>query len=61
MVLCQGWEYFCHHHGIVVGDLLILRISGLGLKMQIFNKKSSNMCTVRCTRHKCLGDFPLAL
>ena len=41
MVLGRGWEYFCRHPRIVAGDLLVPRISMLGLKVHIFNKKSS--------------------
>ena len=61
MVLGRGWEYFCHRHQVVAGDILVMRISGLGMKVQIYNGKTSTAYPVRCHRHKCLGDFYLAL
>ena len=37
MVLGRGWNYFCRRHRIIPGDLVVVRISGLGLKVQIYN------------------------
>ena len=47
MVLGRGWNYFCHRHRIVPGDIVIVRISGLGLNIQIYNHNSSVMCRFR--------------
>ena len=33
MVLGRGWEYFCRRRKIVPGDLLVFRLSGLGLNV----------------------------
>ncbi|KAE8804412.1 hypothetical protein D1007_19442 [Hordeum vulgare] len=41
MVLGCCWQYFCLRHMIVLGDLVLLRICGLGLKVQIYNHDSS--------------------
>ena len=48
-------------HRIVPGNLVVLRISGLGLKVQIYNRDSSIRCRVRCSRHNCIGDLAFAL
>ena len=61
MVLGRGWEYFYRRHNIVSGDLVVLRISGLGLKVQVYNHNSSIGCRVRCSRHNCIGDVVFAL
>ncbi|XP_073367809.1 uncharacterized protein [Aegilops tauschii subsp. strangulata] len=45
MLLGRGWKYFCGQHKIVPGDLVVFKLSDLGLKMQIFNANSSNICT----------------
>src|SRR4051812_1223760 len=41
MVLGGGWNFFCDRHKVVPGDILVIRISGLGLKVQIYNHKRS--------------------
>ena len=46
MVLGHGWEYFCQRHKIVPCDLLVPRLFVLGLKVQIFNANTSNICRV---------------
>ena len=56
MVLGRGRQYFCRRHMIIPGDLLVLRIFGL-----IYNKNSSIMCKVRCTRHNCISNISLVL
>ena len=56
MVLGRGWDYFCRRHRIVPGDLIVVRISGLGLKVQIYNHDSSVMCRFHCSRHNCVDD-----
>ena len=61
MVLGRGWNYFCRGHRIVPGDLVIVRILGLGLKVQIYNHDSSVMCRFRCTRHSCVGNIEHAM
>ena len=61
MVLGQGWNYFCCRHRIVPGDLVVVRISGLGLKVWIYNHDSSDMCRFRCSRHNCLGGIEQAM
>ena len=61
MVLGRGWNYFCRRHRIVPGDLVVVRISGLGLKVQIYNHDSSVMCRFRCSRHNCVGDIEHAM
>lgn len=61
MVLGRGWDYFCRRHKIVPGDLLVLRLFGLDLKVQVYNASSSIMCKVRCQKHSCLGDIRRAL
>ncbi|KAE8789597.1 Protein transport protein Sec31A [Hordeum vulgare] len=35
MVLGRGWEYFCDRHRIVPSDLLVFKLSGLGIMVQI--------------------------
>ncbi|KAE8785603.1 Protein transport protein Sec31A [Hordeum vulgare] len=57
MLLGRGWNYFCLRHRIVHGDLLVLRISGLGLKVQIYNHDSLMMCRFRCNKHICVGNI----
>ena len=57
MVLGRGWEYFCCRHKIVPGDLVVFKLSGLGLKVQIFNANTSNICKVQCSKHNCIGDI----
>ena len=61
MVLRRGWNYFCRHHQIVPGDLVVVRISGLGRKVQIYNHDSSVMCRFHCRRHNCVGDIEHAM
>ena len=61
MVLGRGWNYFCHRHRIVPGDLLIVRFSRVGLKVQIYNHDSSIMCRFRCSKHSCVGDIAHAM
>ena len=61
MVLGRGWNYFCHRHRIVPGDLLIVRFSRVGLKVQIYNHDSSIMCMFRCSKHRCVGDIAHAM
>ena len=61
MVLGWGWNYFCRRHQIIPGDLIIVRIPGLGLKVQIYNHDSSVMCRYRCSRHNCLGGIEQAM
>ena len=61
MVLGRGWNYFCRRHRIVPGDLVVVRISGLGLKVQIYNHDSSVMCRFRCSRHNCVGNIEQAM
>ena len=61
MVLGRGWNYFCRRHRIVPGDLVVVLISGLGLKVQIYNHDSSVMCRFRCSRHNCVGDIEHAM
>lgn len=61
MVLGRGWPYFYRRHGITPGNLVIMRISGLGLNVQIYNHDSSIMCRACSTKHNCVGDFSQAL
>ena len=61
MVLGQGWNYFCRHHRIIPGDLVIVRISGLGLQVQIYNHDSSVRCRFRCSMRNCVGDIEHAM
>ncbi|KAE8819262.1 60S ribosomal protein L10a-1 [Hordeum vulgare] len=61
MVLGRGWEYFRHRHRIVPNNLLDFKLSGLGLRVQIYNANSSIICKVRCTKHSCVGDIAQAL
>ena len=61
MVLGRGWNYFYRRHRIAPGDLVVVRISGLGLKVQIYNHDSSVMCRYRCSRHNCLGGIKHAM
>ncbi|KAE8800060.1 Protein transport protein Sec31A [Hordeum vulgare] len=61
MVLGRGWEYFCHRHRIVPNDLVVLRIFGLGLNVQIYNHDGSIGCRVRCNSHDCIGGVAFAL
>ncbi|KAE8804010.1 Protein transport protein Sec31A [Hordeum vulgare] len=44
-------EYFCRRHKIVPGNLVVFRLSDLGLKVQIFNTSSSNICRVWFPKH----------
>ncbi|KAE8812007.1 Protein transport protein Sec31A [Hordeum vulgare] len=57
MALGRGWNYFCCHHQIIPDDLLVLRILGLALKVQIYNHDSSIMCMFRCSKHICVGNI----
>ncbi|KAM3191938.1 hypothetical protein ACQJBY_069276 [Aegilops geniculata] len=57
MVLERGWEYFCCRHKIVPDGLLVFRLSGLGLKVQIFNANTSNIYRVRRSKHSCVDDI----
>ena len=56
----QGWQYFSCGHRIIPGDLVMLRISGLGLRVQIYNDNSIG-CRVRCSKHSCIRDLEYAL
>ncbi|KAE8790409.1 hypothetical protein D1007_35261 [Hordeum vulgare] len=51
MVLGRGWQYFYHRHMIIPDNLIMLCISGLGLKVQIYNHDNSIRCRVRCSKH----------
>ncbi|KAE8815871.1 Protein transport protein Sec31A [Hordeum vulgare] len=57
MLLGRGWNYFYRRHRIVPGDLIVLRISGLGLKVQIYNHDSSIVCRFCCSKHICVGNI----
>ena len=61
MVLGRGWQYFCRRHRIVPVDLVVVWISVMSLKVQIYNHDSSIMCRVCCTKHSCVSDFFRAL
>ena len=61
MVPEHDCEYFCRRHKIVLGDLLVFKLFGLGLKVQIFNTNSSNIYMVWCAKHNCVGDITQAL
>ena len=61
MVLGRGWNYFCRRHQIVPDDLVIVRISGLRLKVQIYNHDSSVMCRFHCSRNNCVGNIDQAM
>ncbi|KAE8810241.1 hypothetical protein D1007_13130 [Hordeum vulgare] len=60
MVLGRGWEYFYGRHMIVPGDLLLFKLSSLGLTVQIYNANSSIIYRFRCTKHRCVGDITQA-
>ena len=61
MVLGRGWNYFCRRHRIVPRDLVVVRISGLGLEVQVYNHDSLVMCRYRCSKHNCLGGIEQAM
>ncbi|KAE8790319.1 hypothetical protein D1007_35375 [Hordeum vulgare] len=61
MVLGRVQEYLCRRHRIVAGDLVVLRISGLDLKVQVYNHDNSIVCRVCCSRHNCIGYVAFAL
>ncbi|KAE8805120.1 hypothetical protein D1007_18863 [Hordeum vulgare] len=46
---------------ILPNDLVVVRISDLGLKVQIYNHGSSIECRVHCSTHCCIGDLAFAL
>ncbi|KAE8809002.1 Protein TOC75, chloroplastic [Hordeum vulgare] len=46
MVLGTGSEYFCLRHKVIPDDLVMIRISSLWFKVQIYNHKSSIKCRV---------------
>ena len=61
MVLGRGWNYFYRCDRIVPGDLVVVRISGLRLKVQIYNHDSSVMCRFHCSRNNCVGNNDQAM
>ena len=61
MVLRHGWVYFFHRQKIVPNDLLFFRLSGLGLKVQIFDANTSNIYRVQCSKHSCVGNITQAM
>ncbi|XP_037432325.1 DNA topoisomerase 2-like [Triticum dicoccoides] len=49
MVVASGWNYSCNKYKIIPGDLLILKMLGLGFNVEIYTIGTSIICRLRCT------------